>query len=435
MSRVVVAAEAGRRAGLTLALCFVAVMCEGLDIQSMGLAAPRMGPDLHLARDQLGPLFSASIVGLLVGAVLFGRIADFHGRKRTLIGCLALFGLFSFASAFVSGFDALLAVRLITGLGLGGALPNLLALCAETVSPQNRTRLVTRLTCGLPFGGAIAGTVAANFAWRDIFYVGGAIPLVLAPMIALALPESPDFLAARVAPAASRGRPAGCVWILFGGGRAASTLLLWTASFASLLSLYVMLNWLPTLLGDRGLAKPQAKSGLGAVQPGGRRRHPDPRRPARTGTPPVDHRPLVPGTCRGPDRLRADRARVCGLGRGGVRSGLLHQQRAAAALRTRARLLRGDDPRRRRRGLGGRRAPWRDLRAAAGRGDAGQRRWRDRRSAGPAADRGRRRPRPWPWSAARRWRTERRRGAAPRAGLFPCRAARGARNSWVGEFA
>jgi MFS transporter, AAHS family, 3-hydroxyphenylpropionic acid transporter len=247
-----------RRALLTLALCFVAVLCEGLDIQSMGLAAPRMGPELHLAREQLGPLFSASIVGLLVGAVLFGRLADRWGRKRTLILCLVVFGVFSGATALVSSFDTLLGVRLITGLGLGGALPNLIALCAEAVSPERRTKLVTRLTCGLPFGGALAGVIAANLDWRDIFYAGGVTPLVLAPLIAFALPESRDFLQAREAPSAAQPERQDFLWILFGGGRAPATLLLWTASFASLLALYVLLNWLPTLLGDRGLAKPEA---------------------------------------------------------------------------------------------------------------------------------------------------------------------------------
>jgi len=249
------AAGAGRRVGWTLALSFLAAMCEGFDIQGMGLAAPRMGPALHIARGQLGPLFSASIVGLLIGAVAFGRLADRWGRKRTLILCLLVFGVFSVASAWTAQYPALLAVRLLTGVGLGGALPNLLALAAESVAPPRRAHLVTRVTCGLPFGGAVAGVVAATMDWPAIFYVGGAVPLALAPLIAFALPESRDFLAAR------RASPAGrrdYLWILFGGGRAAATLLLWTASFASLLSLYVLLNWLPTLLGDKGLAKPAA---------------------------------------------------------------------------------------------------------------------------------------------------------------------------------
>jgi AAHS family 3-hydroxyphenylpropionic acid transporter len=246
-----------RRAGLTLTLCFLGVMCEGLDIQSMGLAAPRMAPALGLTREQLGPLFSASILGLLIGAVIFGRVADRVGRKRTLLGCLAVFGLFSLVTAVVAPFDALLAVRLLAGLGLGGALPNLMALAAEAVAAEHRARLVTRITCGLPFGGAVAGIVAANLDWRAIFLVGGLAPLALAPLCAFAMPESRAFLEAHRAPPTTE--PArGFAWILFGDGRAVSTLLLWTASFASLLSLYVLLNWLPTLLGDRGLAKPEA---------------------------------------------------------------------------------------------------------------------------------------------------------------------------------
>jgi AAHS family 3-hydroxyphenylpropionic acid transporter len=251
------AAGAGRRVALTLALCFLAVMCEGFDIQGMGLAAPRMAPALRIGRDQLGPLFSASIVGLLIGAVVFGRIADRYGRKRILVGCLVVFGLFSVVTALVGQYEALLAVRLLTGLGLGGALPNLLALCAEAVSPARRAKLVTRITCGLPFGGAVAGVTAASLDWRALFYVGGLTPLILAPAIWLALPESRDFLTARQRPTAATGRR-DFLWILFGAGRASATLLLWTASFASLLSLYVLLNWLPTLLGDKGLAKPAA---------------------------------------------------------------------------------------------------------------------------------------------------------------------------------
>src|ERR1700722_13723737 len=138
------------RKRFTLALCFLAILCEGFDIQSTGVAAPRMGPALGLTRDQLGPLFSASIVGLLIGAVIFGRIADRFGRKWTLVICLLVFGVFSLATAAVRPFEALLAVRLAAGLGLGGALPNLVALAAEAVAPESRAGLVTRITCGIP---------------------------------------------------------------------------------------------------------------------------------------------------------------------------------------------------------------------------------------------------------------------------------------------
>jgi AAHS family 3-hydroxyphenylpropionic acid transporter len=253
-----VAIDSGRRAGLVLAICFLGVLCEGLDIQSMGLAAPRMAPALGLSRDQLGPVFSASIVGLLIGAVICGRLADRFGRKRVLVACLLVFGAFSLATAAVGTFDGLLLVRLIAGLGLGGALPNLVALAAEAVTPEHRAGLVTRITCGLPFGGAVAGVVAANLGWQEIFYVGGAAPLLLAPVAAFVLPESQAFLhALHVETVKPRPRHDFAA-TLFGGGRAGATLLLWAASFASLLSLYVLLNWLPTLMGDIGLSRPGA---------------------------------------------------------------------------------------------------------------------------------------------------------------------------------
>jgi AAHS family 3-hydroxyphenylpropionic acid transporter len=100
--------------------------------------------------------------------------------------------------------------------------------------------------------------VAVNLDWQAIFYVGGLAPLALAPIAAFALLESRAFLEARQSALPTAAARDDFRWILFGGGRASATLLLWTASFASLLALYVLLNWLPTLLGDRGLSKPHA---------------------------------------------------------------------------------------------------------------------------------------------------------------------------------
>src|SRR5258707_10545756 len=206
------ATDSGWRKRLTLALCFLAILCEGIDIVSMGLAAPRMAPALGLTRDQLGPLFSASIVGLLVGAVIFGRLADRFGRKWTLVTCLVIFGLFSLATAAVRPFEALLAVRLAAGLGLGGALPNLLSPAAEAVAPQSRAGLVTRITCGIPFGGAICGIVAANLDWQAIFFFGGPAPLALAPVPPFALLESPAFFQARPSAPPAAAAPGDFPW-------------------------------------------------------------------------------------------------------------------------------------------------------------------------------------------------------------------------------
>ena len=247
----------GRAALWTLALCALAAIGEGFDIQSMGVAAPRMGPELGLTHGQLGPLFSASVVGLLIGSIAVGRLADTVGRKWTLIVSLAAFGVFSAATAFVAGFTPLLIVRLLAGLGLGGAMPNLIALSAEALAAEGigvdrRTRVVTMITAGMPFGGALAGVAAILLSWRGIFFVGAALPLALAPLMAISLPESRGFQSARHT--VSMGAERIGVWAgLFGKDRLATTLLLWAATFCALLSLYLLINWLPTLMRAKGV--------------------------------------------------------------------------------------------------------------------------------------------------------------------------------------
>ncbi len=249
----------GAKSITTLILCFLAALAEGFDIQSMGVAAPRLAPALHLTREQLGPVFSASLIGLLVGALVVGRLADRFGRKWTLVLSLAAFGVFSAATAWSGDLTQLLAIRVLAGLGLGGAFPTLVALASEAlasdgVAPARRTRVVTMLTAGMPFGGAAAGGVAATLGWRDIFIVGGAAPLAIAAAMVPLLPESRAFVAARWETAV---RP-GVVWTLFGEGRAFTTLVLWAASFCALLGQYMLLNWLPTLMSARGVSRPDA---------------------------------------------------------------------------------------------------------------------------------------------------------------------------------
>jgi len=242
-------------ATLTLALCFLAALAEGFDVQSMGVAAPTLAPALGLTRDQLGPAFSASVVGLFLGALSCGWLADRVGRKWVLTLSLGVFGLFTLATAYAWDFESLLAIRLVTGLGLGGAMPNLLALAAEAVGAERRTRIVTLVTSAFPFGAAIAGATAGVADWHGIFAVGGLAPLALAVVTALALPESRRFLEAKVAPESGA---AGFLPTLFGGTRAATTILLWTATFAALLSLYLLLNWLPTLMAAKGISRADA---------------------------------------------------------------------------------------------------------------------------------------------------------------------------------
>lgn len=249
------APRAGWRAGTTLALCFAAALAEGYDITSMGVAAPRLGPALALSREQLGPVFSASILGLFVGALLIGRLADRIGRKWTLVGSMAVFAGFSAATAFAHGFDDLIAIRVLAGAGLGGAMPNLIALAAEVVAEQRRALMVTVVASGMPFGGAVVSAVAAAPDWRAIFYVGGAAPFALALLMVPALSESPGVLRARSAPIAAAAARRDFGWVLLGEGRGPTSLLLWLGSFCSLMSLYLLLNWLPTLMAAKGISR------------------------------------------------------------------------------------------------------------------------------------------------------------------------------------
>jgi AAHS family 3-hydroxyphenylpropionic acid transporter len=243
------------RVWITVTLCCLAATAEGFDIQSMGVAAPGMAPALHLTRDQLGPAFSASTVGLLIGAILIGALADRVGRKWALIGSLAVFGAFSLWTPYAPDLPSLLVVRALAGLGLGGAMPNFVALAGECVSEARRAQFAAISGAAMPLDGAAASGLAALLPWRAIFQVGGAWPLALAAVMALALPESARFLAARRSPGAPQVSPA---LALFGGGRAISSLLLWIAAFCALLILFLMLNWLPTLLAAKGVAKADA---------------------------------------------------------------------------------------------------------------------------------------------------------------------------------
>jgi AAHS family 3-hydroxyphenylpropionic acid transporter len=192
----------------TLGLCFAIALLEGLDLQSVGVAAPRMAHEFGLSVSQMGLAFSAGTFGLLPGAMLGGWLADRIGRKQVLIASVCLFGLLSIATAQVSGFAMLVAVRALTGLGLGGAMPNLIALSSESVEPRSRSSAVAVMYCGIPFGGVIASLIgvllAGDAEWRHIFYVGGVGPLLLAPVLIALLPESRAFLDVSASGAARR---------------------------------------------------------------------------------------------------------------------------------------------------------------------------------------------------------------------------------------
>jgi MFS transporter, AAHS family, 3-hydroxyphenylpropionic acid transporter len=264
------ALQVPRAAVATLVCCTLAAMCEGIDIQAAGVAAAGIVAEFRPAPSQLGNFFSASTLGLFFGALLGGRLSDAVGRKAVLVSSIALFGVCSLLTCAAWDFNSLYWSRLLTGLGLGGALPNLIALVNEASPARRRLANVGLVYAGTPLGGAIASSISllsASSHWRWIFIAGGVAPLLLAAAMSVLLPESPAFERQRaIAPHAAReGSPVtvtdktGFLAIL-SQGRATRTVLLWVSFFLGLLTLFLLLNWLPTLLVASGLSKAQAAS-------------------------------------------------------------------------------------------------------------------------------------------------------------------------------
>jgi AAHS family 4-hydroxybenzoate transporter-like MFS transporter len=280
-----------------LLICAAVLFIDGFDTQAIGYVAPALAKEWGLTKGALGPVFSAGLFGLMIGALVFGPLADRIGRKKIIIFSTLAFGIGTLATAFVQDVGMLLAIRFFTGLGLGGAMPNAIAMTSEFSPHRRRATMVMIMFCGFSVGAALGGFLAAalipQFGWRSVFVVGGLAPLLLAPILSLRLPESVRFLAltgrahervarllgfinpnAAFAPATQfvvhepglAGIP---VLHLFKAGRTPVTLLLWVVFFMSLLDLYFLSNWLPTVLNDLGASVSEAVAIGSMLQVGG----------------------------------------------------------------------------------------------------------------------------------------------------------------------
>jgi MFS transporter, AAHS family, 4-hydroxybenzoate transporter len=275
-----------------LALCAAVLFLDGFDTQAIGYVAPALAKEWGLTRAALGPVFSAGLFGLMIGALLLGPLADRIGRKKIIIFSTLAFGIGALVTALVNDVSTLLAIRFLTGLGLGGAMPNAVAMTSEFNPRRRRATMVMIMFCGFSVGAALGGLLAAalipHFGWRSVFVVGGVAPLLLAPILAVQLPESVRFLALTgranhrvggllglIAPkvAFAPGTqfvmhephlPGIPVLHLFRQGRTLVTLLLWVVFFMSLLDIYFLANWLPTVLNDLG-SSVSASAAIGSM--------------------------------------------------------------------------------------------------------------------------------------------------------------------------
>jgi MFS transporter, AAHS family, 4-hydroxybenzoate transporter len=236
-------------------LCSFVALCDGFDTQVIAFVAPVISKQWGVLPAQFGPVFSAGLVGLALGAFLFGSLADRVGRKSIILLCVTLFGLSSILTTMSSSMAELAIWRVVTGLGLGGVLPNLIAITNEVAPAKSKNLFVMMMFCGFPLGATIGGLVSAPLimasGWHSVFIMGGILPLTLLPLLYLYLPKSTGSPSSH--PEASEvDRPINNIAQLFSESRAVPTLLLWTAFFSNLLVMYFLVNWLPSLLSIAG---------------------------------------------------------------------------------------------------------------------------------------------------------------------------------------
>ncbi|WP_165191470.1 MFS transporter [Caulobacter soli] len=256
-------AEPVRRDWRIFFLCFAVAMIDGFDTLLISFIAPTLSGDWNLSDGQLGRLFTAGLIGAAGGAFGSGLMADRFGRKPVLVGCVVLFSLASLACALAQSPATLLALRVIGGLGLGGAIPAIAAMTAETTPAARRSAAVTQMFIGFPAGAVLGGTISAWLVdaegWRAAFVLGGVLPALLVPVL-MRLREPASWTARHAVPERAGG---------LRDGLAAASLLLWTTAFCVLLLGYFLVSWTPMMLARTGLADSHAALGAVVLNLGG----------------------------------------------------------------------------------------------------------------------------------------------------------------------
>ncbi|TXC83080.1 MFS transporter [Paraburkholderia azotifigens] len=266
-----------------LVLCFLVVAADGFDTAAVGFIAPSLVQDWGVARAALGPVMSAALVGLGIGALGAGPFADRVGRKTVLVLSVFFFGLWSLAAAHATSIESLTVLRFMTGLGLGAAMPNAVTLMSEYAPARIRAVVVNAMFCGFSCGLAIGGVASAwlipHFGWQSVLVAGGVGPIALTFVLILLLPESAQFMVtrrrgdARIARVLQRiARDASLEACRFVTAESVAehrgsalrvvlssrfrfgTLMLWLAYFMGLLIYYLLTSWLPTLFKDTGFS-------------------------------------------------------------------------------------------------------------------------------------------------------------------------------------
>jgi MFS transporter, AAHS family, 4-hydroxybenzoate transporter len=270
----------GRYQILVMILCFLTVAIDGIDIGLAAYIAPSVRAEWGLTVTQLAPIFLSGLIGMMLGSLIFGPIADRYGRRPVMLASVACFGVATLASLAATNVAELSALRVLAGIGIGGATPTAVTLTAEFVPARRRLTLITMMLCGNSLGSALGGVIASQviplLGWHAMLVIGGGVPLVLLVALWLLLPESMRYLALRrperEADLFALGQriaggtlAAGLRFVALESqtGRAAvrellalpyrrGTLLVWTTFFMGLSVLFLMASWLPTIITHSG---------------------------------------------------------------------------------------------------------------------------------------------------------------------------------------
>ncbi|MCD0188089.1 MFS transporter [Acinetobacter sp. PW68] len=276
--------------------CLMIIIFDGYDLVIYGVALPLLMQEWALSAVQAGLLASTALFGMMFGAMTFGTLSDKLGRKKTIMICVAIFSGFTFLGAFASNPVEFGILRFLAGLGIGGVMPNVVALMTEYAPKRIRSTLVALMFSGYAIGGMTSALLGAwlvpQFGWKIMFYIA-IIPLVALPLIWKFLPESLMYLTnkkeieqtrtivKKISPShqlngdtefvlneVTKGDEAP-VKALFQQGRMFSTFMFWIAFFMCLLMVYALGSWLPKLMIQAGYSLGASMIFLFALNIGG----------------------------------------------------------------------------------------------------------------------------------------------------------------------
>jgi AAHS family 4-hydroxybenzoate transporter-like MFS transporter len=250
---------------------------DGYDIGAVAFAAPHLIQDWHVPPKSLGWVLTASNFGVLFGSQIFGWVGDRYGRKTSLIACNLLFGVFTYIAAYATNLTELFILRTIAGLGIGGVIPNVVAINAESAPRHLRATLAIIAAGMVPIGGALAGFAAAalipHYGWPVLFIIGGIAPIAFAVVAIFGMPESIKYMALHERHRSKMERliaairpgftvPANARFViedeqqfpssnpryLFHNGLEVITPLTWVIFILNLMGYFFLISWTPTIL-------------------------------------------------------------------------------------------------------------------------------------------------------------------------------------------